>query len=271
MNLWEVIHYSEGARLPWWPPALSGWEDCFPWGHRAKGRLEEGVLQAQLLHNPWAVWQSWSSVYLVLCYPVRSGVPAHATDGTTSQTEIPFFFLTGHILLWKKPVKFLMERNTVLCGWRCYNLPFCFLRLKPNRVPPVFSLMAIMLLHFSLLRWEVSGSLFVHSFKTLLELLLCFPFYLTCMSLCEKRGEKRSLWNHSLTNIVLNKYLLILNLPGSSLHRTVAHCVKCVFLIENVIKRFPHECIRPRLETCAHMHCAVTRGFTSHRRKISII
>lgn len=55
--------------------------------------------------------------------------------------------------------------------------------------------MTIMLLlsefHFSLLTWELSGGLFVHHFKILLELLISFPSasYLTPVSLCDK-GQK---------------------------------------------------------------------------------
>lgn len=56
--------------------------------------------------------------------------------------------------------------------------------------------MNIMLLlsefHFSLLRWELSGGLFVHHFKILLEPLISFPFasYLTPLHLCVK-GKKK--------------------------------------------------------------------------------
>jgi len=48
---------------------------------------------------------------------------------------------------------------------------------------------------FSLLRWELSGGLFVHHFKILLELFISFPFasYLTPMSLCDK-GEKKGVY-----------------------------------------------------------------------------
>lgn len=132
----------------------------------------------------------------MLCFPVRGGGYQHMQlMGTTSQTEI-HFFLPGHMLLLKKSMKFLMERHSFV--WvKVLSSSFLFSQVKPNHVPPVFSLMAIVLLlsefHLSLLRWEVSGSLFVHNFKILLELLLCFPFAssLTRMALCDKGGKKR--------------------------------------------------------------------------------
>lgn len=50
------------------------------------------------------------------CCLLGSGGYRHVLPmGTTSQAEISFF-LPGHTLLLKKPAKYLMEKNTGLCG-----------------------------------------------------------------------------------------------------------------------------------------------------------
>lgn len=152
-----------------------------------------GTVAAQ----PWAVWHGAGAQYALCCVFLSGVVVTSTCNWWGPQARLKYTFSYQVICcFWKSQWNFWWK-DIVLYGWRCYHLAFCFLKLKPNYVPPVFSLMAIVLLlsefHLSLLRWEVSGSLFVHNFKILLELLLCFPFAssLTRMALCDKGGKKR--------------------------------------------------------------------------------